>query len=481
MQFVRNIQPHERALVLIFFLQAILIVYFVHESRFLYGDGSNFFTNILKNLDFSYGGRASTRQYGNLFTQLPLMVALKSGVTDFDLLKKIYGASLFFPYVLCISVWFWVIHKYRSYDFLIFPALLLFASASNSLFYIISESHIAAALFFALIPLILFHRPWGVGSILLAVTLALPLLRAYESMVFFGPVLTVLALHRATKSENKAAFWGWVLFGGWFLAAAYFALIEIIAPSNPRMIDTSDFAKDTITLLLRRMLPILLGETKVHFSAVLSFVALVALCFGFLRISGATRIKRIVVWAFGLICSATLLLFVFFPELLEIRYHYRARTLNVIIPFLVCISILALFYSSTIRDALDWRYAFIIVTILGTYQLGWHAIATRQWAGYLEVFVEEVSQREGYILFSDSRLNTKKIGRQAIENLNYGWTNPTMSILVSPDGKVQSIVGPKNENRWQPFDPLEPEELPDLARYGFSYDLYLKHVQKRNP
>jgi hypothetical protein len=465
--------------VFLFALQAALILYFVCESRFLYGDGSNFFTAILRSQDFVDGGRRAARSYANVFTQLPLVGALRLGVRDVDLLRTIYGASLFFPYLLCMSVWVWATKEEPR--FLLFPALLLFAGASNSLFFVISESHVAGALVFTLVALLLFRRRWGPGTILLSGLLALPLLRAYESMVFFGPLLGGLAMGRARRAPGRMALVGWIVLTGWFLAGALVALMEITAPTSTVPINVSTFVDQAMFLLRDKMLPILWGETDVHYSAILSLLALPILCVGFCLSPGAARAKAAVIGVYGAMCLLVLIALACFPELMEVPLHYHARVFNVVIPVLLILTLLLFHFAPRLRSSFDWRYAFVLVALLGTYQLGWQGLATGQWAGYLDVFRDEVTQNEGYVPFEASSLNTEKRGRQAIDNMNYGWALPTMSILLAKDREVRAIVGPTDEGAWQPFDPREPEALPDFAEYGLSYEPYLRRLHSDAP
>jgi hypothetical protein len=48
------------------------------------------------------------------------------------------------------------------------------------------------------------------------------------------------------------------------------------------------------------------------------------------------------------------------------------------------------------------------------------------------------------------------------------WTYPSLSILLSPNGRVASMIVPPRNVRWQPFDPANPSELPQSRRFDLS-------------
>ena len=162
----------------------------------------------------------------------------------------------------CIAVWLWVTRSQKEY--LLFLFIFLFASASNSEFFIVSESHVAAALYFALIPLILLKQPWKPGTTLLAIPLAIFTFRSYESMLILGPILATMSLWRGVMSHSLSGSIGWLVLSGWFVAGAAVALLELVYPAHPD-INSATFGYHFTSLVLDNMLSALLGSSNLHF------------------------------------------------------------------------------------------------------------------------------------------------------------------------------------------------------------------------
>ena len=59
-----------------------------------------------------------------------------------------------------------------------------------------------------------------------------------------------------------------------------------------------------------------------------------------------------------------------------------------------------------------------------------------------------------------------------LQHLDWSWTNPLMSIVLSPGGRIGTVIGPSNERGWAPFDPTQPDQLPRAPQ--FDYAAYLR-------
>jgi hypothetical protein len=451
-------------------------VYAVLEDRFLYADGVDFFVNILESEEVYTNAWRNSRLFADFFTQYPLLFAIKSGVRDIETLGYIFSASLYVPYVIAIVVCLWATRGCREY--ILFLLIFLFASAMNSEFFMVTESHVAAALFLSLNFLILLRTDWGIGTWLLAICLAIPTLRSYQSMLCFGPMLAAMAAWRGLKSRKLFVRLGWIGFGLWFIAGAGFALTDIIHYPDPTTPSMADFGSHIVSLVRDNMLSVLKGTTHLHYSATLSSIALFFLGSNFSKSEKVARLLPFLMWGFAVGCLAVLVLLIVFPPLMEIHLHYKARTINVLFPIIIVLAMAAMRFKYVLLDEKRWRCSIAIVTTLAIFQCSWHILATQQWAGYLNVFRKEISSRKGFVAFEDSILAKRNIQRQIIAGMNWGWTLPQMSIVLAPEGRVQAIIGNKNP-RWSshPFDPRKAKELPDLSHYGVSYTAYIEVFQ----
>lgn len=449
------------------------VVHAVFAARVLYADGVNFFVNILANGAVSDGGRAFARLYANALTEAPLLTLVRLEVTNMEILGYAYAIGLYLPYVACILVWLWATRKAKAYR--LFLLMYLFACAMNSEFFLVSESHAAAALTFALLPLLLFRIPWGPGTACLALALAAPTVRSYESMLILGPILAAACAWRGMKSSHTLTRVGWGAFMCWFLSGAVVALSEVLNPSLPESQTAVSFLEDAVELFRDNMLGLLAGNLNLHFAAILSMAGMV-LAVSSLVVSH--RLLKNLVVGFAVGSALLLLLLAVFPAMMEVGLHYKARVLNAIVPLFLGLGLLVLRVKS-VDLSRRVGLAFMVMLILGVFQCGWHLIATNQWAGYVSIFREELSKGEGYIQFEDTLLAERRIGRQSVSGMNWPWTAPLMSIVLTPDGEVGSIIANPQPTEWEPFDPVNPAELPDLSRYGIGYDEYLNALLER--
>jgi hypothetical protein len=60
---------------------------------------------------------------------------------------------------------------------------------------------------------------------------------------------------------------------------------------------------------------------------------------------------------------------------------------------------------------------------------------------------------------------------------SWGWTNPCVSYLLSPDGRVRTMIGSRPDLPYLPYDPLRPETLPRSRRFDISEYLRALHEQ----
>lgn len=453
------------------------VAYAIVENRFLFADGVNFFIHVLVRGDVYAGGRNTHRLFANILTQSPLLVAIRTGVTDLHVLGRFYGTGLFMPYLVCVAIWLWT--TARQPEHFLFLLVFLFAAAMNTEFFLVSESHTAASLCLGLLALILFREPWGPFTAVLAAILALFTLRSYESMLFLGPMLAVAALWRRARCRAPLPRAGWLGLAGWFLAGAGVSLDAVLHPAIPG-IDHVTLAKQAVSLLRDHMLAVFTGSTDLDYQALVSVAAIALVVIAFVRSGAIRRYFPAAVWGFAALCFAVITLLYLHPELLEMRLHYAARSLNVLVPALISVFVLITKSRGVALETGSVQRAFRVVLVLGFFQAAWHGLATWQWAGYLDAFAGELSSQRGFVHYEDSVLSEQRIARQSIANMNWRWTMPEMSIVLAPGGMVKAVIGNPAGTDWQPFDPLDPAELPDLSRYGVTYAPYLASLGDRD-
>jgi hypothetical protein len=157
-------------------------------SRGLFWDGAAFLVNIIDFRDFHdfYPARAHI----GWVTQLPVLLALKLGVTDTRLLAIVQSAALF---ALPVALYQLALARVRHDSVLL--AMLLAVIAIVYLptsFFIVGEYNAAYAAATATVAIVLTSGPAPRRDGVLLALLAALCLRSYEAMVYFGPLLAAV-------------------------------------------------------------------------------------------------------------------------------------------------------------------------------------------------------------------------------------------------------------------------------------------------
>jgi hypothetical protein len=442
----------------------VQVILMIAAHVHLYGDGSAYLYWLLgsrRPLEIAF-----SRNFANIVTQLPAVLALRAGVTDIGMVSSLLGAGLYLPVIASLVLCLWIARERP--ELVLFPLLSATTATSNTDFFIISESNVLVVLFWPLLLMLTLRREWSRGSFTLTCILAVPTLLCYESMVFFGPLLFGLAVWRALemrRAGDRAGTLGFLALAFCFALGIAIAARSILHPRDERnlqlFLDSTRFYRE--------------AQGNFHWLGILSFVALVVIAGSLLLRKWPAVVGWGVIVAFAVGCAVAAVAPALWPSSFAPILHSRARVLNAYLaPLLGVAFLLAWRRPPPLRR---WRYAFIIVTVLATAQLTWHALATRMWANYLDIYRAEVASRAGLVPYEASVLSREYVDSHPVAVMNTTWTMPTMSILMSPGGGVRAMIRSPRPQEWQPFYPESIEGLPDLSRYGIRFDEYVAAVR----
>ena len=393
-------------------------VYAVATWRFLFADGGEFFIQILEQ-ETVFQANSPNRLFARLVTKGPLLVALNLGITDLAFLRPLYGLGLYLPYFFCLAIWLVVTRDRR--ELMAFPLLFLFASAANSEFFIISESHAAATFFFSLLPLMLLKPHWNVGTTILGSLLAILTLLSYPTMVFYGPVLALISAWRARTATTTAGRLGWIGAATWFLAGTIIAIGDIFWPP-PSVTPADGFVNHAVSMLRDHIFGPVFGSINLHFGAILSLLALGVVALAAFAARRHDRLVQLALVAFALACVSILIALAIFPVRMEMPLHYKARVLQLFIPPLLAIALLLVVWKKWSLPDARLRTVLTVVALLGLFQCAWHLQASHQWSGYLRIFRAELAAHTGFVPAQATALASRQDGRQVIEKFNWDWS-----------------------------------------------------------
>ncbi len=434
-----------------------LVAIFFH--RHLYGDASWYLVRVLSenqviSLDSGFGREFfRSRWFAYHLTQWPFLWASQLGVTSLTDLSWIFGLSLYLPRILSLlACWVWLKDK----RLFLFPLASHFAGSINADIYIISETHVVLSLVWPLIVLLWCAELTPARRIWL-VLIAIPTLLAYETMMFFGPVLVLTAALRARAEWPR--IWDRLLCLG---VAIYFSLatmFAVFATVWPRDVSNRGTFVSGIPMALAE------GHLGIAASIWLTLMFPLALYLW-------PRHRKLTV---GLLAAPVLLGAVYVgmmfvaPQQVGFETHVYARGMTMFTPLPLCVMLLALpiaWASASRREAL--MPCLRAVAVLGILQTVWLLGATVLWANMVAALRVELGRTAGVVPYESSILAKPTFRGMPMARLHLIWPLLPMSIVLGGTTDVSSVVFAEHYP-FVPFDPRVPSELPDLSRFGVRY------------
>jgi hypothetical protein len=148
--------------------------------------------------------------------------------------------------------------------------------------------------------------------------------------------------------------------------------------------------------------------------------------------------------------------------------QYDCRFLDLLVPLALVPVALVLCVRPQWLAAKTTVFVWFSAAILVAQSL-WQLSATYQWDKHVGNWKSMLAANSGPIFLTSGDLfNTPDIN----------WANPCESLVLGPN-KVQTIIMPSSAISWQPFDPLNPQSLPNLRRYGVDYSEYIGSLKRQ--
>ena len=165
------------------------------------------------------------------------------------------------------------------------------------------------------------------------------------------------------------------------------------------------------------------------------------------------------------------------PEQLNPADQYDSRFLDLLVPLLLMPLAVVLARKPSWLAGQQQNLVRFSATMLVAQSL-WHLSATWQWQGYIGEWNKLLATKNGPVFLADIYGVKNSDHGQALR-FDWLWANPCMSLMLGP-AKVQALVMPSIRGGWQPFDPRDPKDLPNLQRYGLEYSSYVEAILKSN-
>jgi hypothetical protein len=376
-------------------------------------------------------------------------------VTDLHVLRLAFGIGCFLPWPLALVVCH---HFAPRHSWLV--ALACAAGYLNAAFMPVGEHILAHALYWIALFALLYVRPLTPSAGALVLVSAAILCRSYESLAFLGPPLAGIALWRtATRPAGEIERAVLLVAAALFMIASATAMDGVLYPEMP-----ANFVGFKHGILRELLSP---GWTVAWSGGWILLVLVVLLCPTIRR--GIAHRDSLFLLACGL--AVWSLGPILLPSLLMPWTQRSARFLELVVPLgLLPVALVLSWQPTRLGIYRSWLMRFSASFLLA--QSLWQLSATWQWTGFVGTVRGILGSRTGPVLLAATPFADVSADGYAL-GFDWSWANPCLSIALSPGGQVRSVILPPTRPGWQPFDPLDAQELPRLERYGVDYRRYV--------
>jgi hypothetical protein len=398
----------------------------------------------------------SARWATQILQQAPTVLSLKLGMINLIGLATIYSATVELLPLAFVAGSYLVLPKGEK-AFFIFPLVFYLAGAEAAAFEPLAEGSTVTAYFWLLLFAIVF-RAKNPAWQMVTLAGAIPAVQSHEVMVFLAPVLAFAAFRRAGAEGPNRSRLVFLLMAAWFgivaVAQLDFTLFHSKQENRASFI-ASTLAMNFVASPWGVNVPTILGILAIVITAVLSWLG------GPAARAWQRRLSWILVCAIAVTCLAAVLgttqtSYLFQPTLQAAARNYGAFiSLPLAVIFLAC--------HSRAEVLVSWTRPAVAATLacLALGQFGWHAVGLGYWAEFIDKFGEILVSHRGMVSVSEAQM-------AGLKPMSWTWTYPSLSIVLSPNGQVTSMIVPPKDVKWQPFDPANPNELPQSRRFDLS-------------
>lgn len=434
------------------FLLAWLAQVITH--RYLLADGVNFLLEILSSQGFHQWD--VPRHYHHLLTQWPVVAAIWLGVNKLALLSYLYGASLFAVPLLTIWGCIWVTPQSQRI-YVVLPMIAMAHSSLHGYLFIISESHLAAGLYWFLLFFLLFavpNRP-SVLQMLVVAGLSVAMLRIYEFFLLLGPLLSACAawqLYAANKGIPLAKPGSRPL--NWLLALIMLCGMDSAAIAFQYMFFSD---RSVAQAGLGHIVGDLLQDPTCWISGAL------LLWFVSTWLWPKTSLQPIwLLLAAATGCLLSLLTYLGPPWLPTPELHYSGRLFNLLIPLALTGALWRSQHQET--QLLGKTHWLVPLLVLLVWNASWQVVLSGRWQRYTNALQVTLAERTGLVPVDSISLPDNHFG--------FSWAMPGMSIVYSALAQqpVRTLLVPP-PGPFAPFAPQDPNTWPNLTPYGVVYDI----------
>ena len=411
-------------------------------EKHLSADGTLYFSSILDTGNFTYF--AWSREFANLLTEWPLVLAVNLQVKTIPLLIKLYGIGIYSPYLISFLLCIYAVRKENS-SLLAFPILSIIGINLSGDYLLFGEHHVMVLLSWPILFLLLRKEPlYWLDGLLLWILLFL-FSRTYESAITPAIIFSIISFAKTYKARKhrKQLFIVSICLAlslSTILISLYFIVnprdpsnkISFISGINDGLLGNGG-ALVTASFASFSTIGIILGKKAIALASLIPLGIYIA--FAFLNGHGHTAYES-----------------------------FASRTLSSsLLPFLLMCAICHCHYNANF-SSLSTVILIVLVSSMALANLH----SARDWINLRKQVTDTLSANHGYVSLEKTSIKDNPY--------RWYWNNPGLGIIWSYPC-VKSILLNTPDIKWEPFNPREKLIMKEYISYDVFFRKADEHVR----
>jgi hypothetical protein len=411
------------------------LAYSTASARVLYGDGA-FYVLFHLTKPHRFNDYDFQRTFASLISQAPVLFGQRTGLDSVAAFAALYSFGIFVIPAIAMVAALFLARRQPPLFAVIGLAILVYGFGTN---FINTEANLLFGIVWLSVSILALHGPAPILRGVALPALAIALLRSYEGMLLVGPVLALWAIVSAARTEVHKERIGLILAALLYLLGATIGLGGFLAPRD--IGNAGSFMSTAFAYL---------GNP--HVFLLLSGIAAIP---GIVSPNRRLRLASAVLSA--LLGLGFVVMIVRLEGFYAFSVYYTNRSFMVLFLPAFVAALLAVYWRRPawlLPRADDSGYVLFLIAL--GFAVAGDAVGTYRWNTYVHEFCR-VLELKVPPLERVSQL------RQSGTRTAWGWTHPTMSVLLRHRGSNAMVVNEPGASRWQPF---EPDKAPTIRDRG---------------
>jgi hypothetical protein len=396
--------------------------------------------------------------------QAPVVAMLKMGELSLVRLAEVSSLTMLSLPGLLVAIC-WLIARKDRKVWTLFPAIHLLVGFSTMSFEAVAEGAIAASYFWVLLFLLLFRTRKPVSQLIFLI-LCVPAFQIDEGAFLLMPVLVAAIVLRL----KGAMTWSERLF----LSCGALMAISIMAYEMSWVIHPRIPGEPGGALHAILTFGFLYFEGRINLPVVTALAAIAALSVTFFFHDALSRFagKHSNVIAAAFAAFAVIMIGVAWG--VDKSFTPGGQSLARYNPIFASIVLGALTVFGVNKNPCSYSWArgptLAIVTLLSLTQMATDLAATTRWRLYIRDFESRVAQSRGLVKWESTAITGDRARDVNWQLMTIGWVHPIISIILSRNGDVRSILDYPPDTTFRPIEVSDPRKLPTIR--GISFENY---------